>query len=118
LKDLHGLLVGPFATPAFRTRWRACRGPSAAEPERAGVLGGPQSAQGPVPTRWFALARARAERTTVSGTANPPRPPPPVVAANTVPRTRPPPSTTGPPELPDRTLPRSAVTSRVTGPRP
>src|SRR2546429_2121338 len=35
-------------------------------------------------------------------TAKPPRWPPPVLAANTVPSTRPSPSTSGPPELPDR----------------
>ena len=49
------------------------------------------------------------------GTPNPPRDPL-VVAANTVATTRPAASTTGPPEFPDRTRPRSEVIRRRTGP--
>jgi hypothetical protein len=41
-----------------------------------------------------------------------------VVAAKIVVTTRPRPSTIGPPELPERTAPRSDVIERRTGPRP
>ncbi len=50
--------------------------------------------------------------------AKPLRPPSETVAAKIVATTRPRPSTIGPPELPCRTRPRSAVIGRRTGPLP
>ena len=58
-----------------------------------------------------------ADRTIPGGTPNPPGVPD-VVAAKTVATTPPVSSTTGPPELPDRTRPRSDVMRRWTGPLP
>src|SRR5262249_45165209 len=69
----------------------------------------PQLAQGPVSTG--AVVSPRASSTMSSGTAKPPGGPV-VVAAKTVPRTRPRLSTSGPPELPLRTLPRSEAIVR------
>ena len=59
----------------------------------------------------------RAARTIALGTPKPPRGPE-VVAAKTVVTTWPSASTIGPPELPDRTAPRSDVIERRTGPCP
>ena len=65
----------------------------------------------------FEPRRSRADRTIAFGTPKPPRGPD-VVAANTVVTTWPSASTIGPPELPERTAPRSDVIDRRTGPWP
>src|SRR5690242_7274047 len=75
-----------------------------------------QAAQAPVLTGCAALPRA--PRTTESGTPKPVCRVVPTLAAKTVAITRPAASTTGPPELPERTTPRNDVISRLTGPRP
>ena len=68
---------------------------------------------------WRPASRAPARTclTTEFGTPYPPRGPF-VVAAKIVATTRPRPSTIGPPELPERTTPRSEAMRRCTGPRP
>ena len=82
---------------------------SVCEPER-------QREQGPVST--VPPACASASLTIESGTPKPLLPPSCTVAAKIVVTTRPRPSTIGPPELPERTRPRSEVIERRTGPRP
>ena len=72
---------------------------------------------GPVETPSDARARSKAARTIALGTPKPPRGPE-VVAAKTVVTTWPSLSTIGPPELPERTAPRSDVIERRTGPCP
>lgn len=66
-----------------------------------------QPAHAPVLTGECALAKAL--RTIESGTPKPVWRLVPTLAANTVASTRPSPSTTGPPELPERTSPRKDV---------
>ena len=68
-------------------------------------------------TPWEVRERRNSARTTAFGTPKPPRGPL-VVAANTVATTAPWRSTIGPPELPERTAPRSDAIERRTGPRP
>ena len=75
-----------------------------------------QPAQGPVDTGPQAVGERAARRPRSARRSR--RAGPRVVAANTVVTTRPAPSTIGPPELPERTSPRSAVIERSTGPRP
>ena len=73
--------------------------------------------QGPVETPFDVCERSKASRAIALGTPKPPRGPE-VVAAKTVVTTWPSASTIGPPELPDRTAPRSDVIERRTGPCP
>ena len=72
-------------------------------------------AHSPVSTSW--AESSSASRTTSLGTPNPPGRPV-RVEAKTVVRTRPAPSTSGPPELPLWIVPRSEVRRRVSGPLP
>src|SRR5688572_12992268 len=112
----------PFAAGALAAfEAVACvTGPSLTLPRSLpNVSDGPagQPVQGPVSTAPPRAARVSAGWTISFGTANPPALPL-VVAAKTVPRTRPAPSTIGAPELPLRTLPRSEEIWRLIGPRP
>src|ERR1700704_4490041 len=75
-----------------------------------------QRAQEPVPTGSRALVKTWV--TVALATPYPPAGPLPVVPAKTVVNTPPPESTSGPPELPGRTPPRSGVSRRETGPLP
>jgi pimeloyl-ACP methyl ester carboxylesterase len=103
------LHAGPETAPDV-AEWLADR--FAGKPPPSGC----QRAQGPVSTGPF--ARPSASRTIESGTPKPLRPPSETDAAKMVVTTRPDASTIGPPELPERTSPRSDVIDRRTGPRP
>ena len=99
------------------TGWPTRSAPWASGPTAACACSGAadQRAHGPVETGDRAFSSA--SRTMVSGTPKPTSRLS-VAAAKMVVSTRPRPSTAGPPELPERTRPRSDVILRGRGPRP